>query len=436
MSVLWAPKGGAALEVCFTSDDERLNPCTAAAGSPIPGHRGTVLCAAWSPACGKLFVSAGSDGIVIVWDASSGKAIRTLDGHLGRPVLAACFSPTGQLICSCDDGSAAEEPARLHHSQAHHASSSVNLTSANTGSLLQRLELPPSAQSGARGGFACAFSPAAGASCDAGGEQGVVLAVGCSEDQVVIFGQDPSSALVGGGLWRATSSLSGVHSGAVLSLAFSPSGRFLCSGGWDGVLGVWSVNTAARCIATVRAHSARVRCVAWSGDWIASASDDATVRVWGIPVAAAAAAASCDGGGGGVAAVTVLTSAAVLRGHFDWVRPIGSIAHFHTASPPATIYSPHCAATPPRPFGGGMDALSRSPALPTSLTGPSARSDSSHLPRTERGSSLPQTTPRRAPPPAPLLHALFNLQALAAAGKAPLSVRTPLCALFRVAARR
>ncbi len=109
-----APLPGKVTQLAFSPDGKRL-----AAASGISGILGKTVCwdgdgknglefeeghsdliyaMAWSPD-GKLLATGGYDHLVLLWDTSSGKLVRTLKGHNGA-VFSVSFNPDGSLLAS------------------------------------------------------------------------------------------------------------------------------------------------------------------------------------------------------------------------------------------------------------------------------------------------------------------------------------------------
>ena len=66
----------------------------------------------WRDPDGQTVVTAADDGTARVWDAQSGRPIRTLEGHTDR-IWSAAYSPDGQYILTAsDDGTARTWDAR------------------------------------------------------------------------------------------------------------------------------------------------------------------------------------------------------------------------------------------------------------------------------------------------------------------------------------
>jgi WD40 repeat protein len=73
------------------------------------------------------------------------------------------------------------------------------------------------------------------------------------------------------------------HRHYVFSVAFSPDGKLLASGSWDGTIKLWDTATG-RELRTLSGYTGYVRSVAFSPDGkiLASGSDDNTIKLWDV----------------------------------------------------------------------------------------------------------------------------------------------------------
>ena len=73
------------------------------------------------------------------------------------------------------------------------------------------------------------------------------------------------------------------HSDGVLSVAFSPDGKYIASGSWDKTIKLWNVSDGSL-LRTLKGHTNSVSSVAFSpdGKYIASGSWDDTIRLWRV----------------------------------------------------------------------------------------------------------------------------------------------------------
>jgi WD40 repeat protein len=267
---------GAILAVAHTSGNVTIwNAFTGRHVRTLEGHSVAVDAVAFSPD-GTRLVSASEDATVRVWETETGRQIRVLDS--AAAVRGVAFSPDGKVLASAGDDRAVRvwetATGRLSRVLDGHrdwawgvafspdgtmlASTSddatVRLWDAGTGRQLRVLEGHTSSVWGV------AFSPDGGVLASAGADHNVRL-------------WEPTTG-------RHVRTLEG-HTGLVWSVRFSPDPAVLASADDDGTVRVWDATTG-RPTRVLEGHTGLVRGVAFSPDGtvLASAGADRTVRLW------------------------------------------------------------------------------------------------------------------------------------------------------------
>ena len=189
---------------------------------------------AFDPQGGTL-ASGGFGTTVKLWEARSGKLLRTLEGHQGA-VFSVAFDPKGGMLASGG------------------VDTTVKLWETRSGRLLRTIEGHQDRVS------RVAFDP-----------QGGTLASG-SWDRTVKLWEVPSGKLL--------RTLEG-HRGALFSVAFDPRGRALASGSLDMTVKLWEV-PSGKLLRTLEGHAGPVESLHFSpgGRLLASKSGDHTIRLW------------------------------------------------------------------------------------------------------------------------------------------------------------
>lgn len=207
-------------------------------GDPMTGHTSTVWSAVFVTD-GSQIVSGGNDGLIRVWNGTVGQPISSpLTGHV-EPVTSVAISPRGDLIASGGADSTVrlwniEDGRQIAQLRGHtgvvssvaftaggdvlasgSTDGTIRLWHVDTGVLMSTL---PAGQPV----LSVAISP-----------QGDHLAAGCTDGQVIIW--DLMSH-------RATQLQNQDHA-PMYALAFRAAGDWLVSGGASGVLRLWQVDT-------------------------------------------------------------------------------------------------------------------------------------------------------------------------------------------------
>ncbi|MCS6851992.1 MAG: hypothetical protein NZ700_12585 [Gemmataceae bacterium] len=217
----------------------------------LKGHEDTVYAIAYSPD-GRWIVTGSFDKTLRLWEAATGKPVRTLagpNGHQGQ-VLALAFSADGRSVAS----GAADNTAKVWD--------------VPNASPVRDYALPDVAHG-------VALSP-----------DGSKLATAGKNGAVVVWN-------TGDGKQLAT--FSG-HAGDVLSVAFSANGQLLASSGSDRTIRFWDVGKGQP-VGVVGAHAGPALRVAIHPNNITaySVGADGTLKVWQLPISAPLVAPPHDG---------------------------------------------------------------------------------------------------------------------------------------------
>ncbi|WP_242717025.1 WD40 domain-containing protein [Microcoleus vaginatus] len=200
------------------------------------GHTNVVESVAFSPD-GEILASASYDKIIKLWDVQTGECLKVLQGHT-ESVMSVTFNPDGNILAS---GS---------------FDRTIRLWDIHTGECCKIL------QGHTKVVFAVAFHPA-----------GEMLASGSGDETLRLWNVDTGECL---------KTLQG-HTKNVFSVAFDSAGEILASGSADKTVRLWNIGSG-ECLKTLEGHFDQVRSIALSpsGEILASGSFDQTAKLWDI----------------------------------------------------------------------------------------------------------------------------------------------------------
>jgi len=199
-------------------------------------HSGTIDSVAYSPD-GKYIASGSSDKTIKIWEAETGRLLRTSTGHADN-ICSLGYSPDGAYLAS---GS---------------YDKTIRIWEVETGNCIKTLT-------------------------------GHVYVVGS-----VTY--SPDGAYLASGFWDKTIKIWKIatgeciktfegHTSYVNSVCYSPNGAYLASGSDDKTIKIWEV-ASGKCVKTLEGHIGAVLSVSFSlnNKYVASGSDDKTIKIWEV----------------------------------------------------------------------------------------------------------------------------------------------------------
>ena len=285
---------------------ELLDAATGQERTTLQGHEDVVRCLCFSPD-GRTLASGSHDGRIIVWDLDTARPKATLRGHAAS-VHSLRFSPDGMVLASGSDDNTIKlweipsdlpKPMPMEHGRSDESGRRARTTGLASTNCLAGVSFGPdgailvSVRSEGQRETLKLWDVATGRdTATIRGERFAVTSVAVSPDGATLAtgGLDQSIKLWDVPAGREKGKLVGAL-GRVTCLTFSPDAKLLAAGSQEGNVKLWDLAAAKVIAALDGGHAKDVRCVSFSPDLaaLASADDDGIIRLWDLSTGQATA---------------------------------------------------------------------------------------------------------------------------------------------------
>ena len=231
---------------------------------------------------GKRVLTGASHKTARLWDAATGAAVATLEGHIG-PITAVAFSPDGKLVLTQHwmDAGAWERRNQRCVSDAPDApvmkcrrllSDAVAFSPDGKRVLTGSFDRTARLWDAATGAAVATFE----------GHRGPINAIALSPDgkRALTGSTDKTARLWDVATGTSVATLEG-HTGPVTAVAFSPDDKRVLTGSWDNTARLWDAATGTS-VATLGGNTEGMTTVTFSPDskLVLTGAFDETARLW------------------------------------------------------------------------------------------------------------------------------------------------------------